>query len=198
MASGLPPLPPGVSVFSGEDLLSSDSVASVGASTSKWGIFLNGQPVVVADNVLTFGFKRGARISKYPQEQGAFASYNKVSVPATPRIRYSTGGSASARQAFLASIDPLVDDLNLYDVVTPEVTYSGYSVVDYEYPRSADNYGLIYVDVLMEQVVIAGQSQFSNTQAPSDSAQVDNGLVQPGSVARGPDLPNISGPVTFQ
>lgn len=184
MANGLPALPIGVNVFTDVALLVADVISSI-VSTPQWGIYLNGVPVVVADNVVAFGFKKSARISKYPQEQGAFASYNKVAVPAEPRLQYSTGGSIADRQALLASIDPLVSDLNLYDVVTPEMTYSGYNVIDYDYPRTADSAGLIKVDIRLEQVVIAGQSTFSNTASPNDAGQTNNGLVQPQSYGGG-------------
>lgn len=179
MADGLPDLPTGVNVFTDVVLLVADAVSLFFGVTPQWGIFLDGQPVVVADNVVAFGFKKSARISKYPQEQGAFASYNKVSLPGEPRLKFSTGGSVADRQAFIDSIAPLIDDLNLYDVVTPEVTYSGYNVVNYDYPRTADKAGLITVDVWLEEVVIAGASEFSNTASPTDSGQTNNGLVQP-------------------
>lgn len=185
MANGLPVLPENVNVFSDAVLLIADAVSIPAGATPQWGLYLNGEPVVVADNVVAFGFKKSARISKYPQEQGAFASYNKVSTPATPTLKYSTGGSISDRQAFLASIEPLIDDLNLYDVVTPEVTYSGYNVVDYDYPRTADRAGLITVEIRLEQIVIAGASTFSNTASPTDAARTNNGLVQGQPVGSG-------------
>ncbi len=179
MANGLPQLPLGVSVFTTENLLTEDTVSLPSTAPQKWGLYLNGIPVIVADNVLAFNFKKGARISKYPQEQGAFASYNKVTTPAEPRLQYSTGGSLADRTAFLASIAPLVLDLNLYDVVTPEVTYPNYNVIDYDYDRHADNAGLITVDVRVEEIVVAGASSFSNTTAPSDAAQTNQGLQNP-------------------
>jgi len=104
---------------------------------------------------------------------------NKVSLPGEPRLKFSTGGSVADRQAFIDSIAPLIDDLNLYDVVTPEVTYFGYNVVNYDYPRTADKAGLITVDVWLEEVVIAGASEFSNTTSPTDAGQKNGGLVQP-------------------
>jgi hypothetical protein len=165
MANGLPALPSDVNVFSDVVLLVADIVSILSSAAPQWGIYLDGEPVVVADNVVAFGFKKGARISKYPQEQGTFASYNKVAIPAEPRLKYSTGGSVADRQAFLDSIDPLVSDTNLYDVVTPEVTYSGYNVINYDYPRTADHAGLITVD----------------------AAETNNGLVQP-EPYKGPNL----------
>ena len=180
MANGLPPLPPGVSVFVDVALLTADAVSLPSQANQEWGLYLNGVPVVVADNLLTFGFKKGARISKYPQEQGAFASYNKVTNPAEPTLRYSTGGSVADRKAFLASVAPLINDLNLYDIVTPEVTYPSYNVIDYDYDRNADNAGLLEVDVRVEEIVVAGASTFSNTSQPSDQSQVDQGTLNPG------------------
>jgi hypothetical protein len=197
LLDGLPALPSSVTTFANLVLLASDIVFAISEVPQEWGIFLDGVPVVVADNVIAFGFKQNARLSKYPQEQGAFASYNKVATPAEPRLQFSTGGSVTDRQAFLDSIAPLIFDLNLYDVVTPEATYSGYNVINYDYSRTADNAGLITVDVWLEEVVIAGASEFSNTTSPTDASQKNNGLAQ-GTVTRGPDLPNISGPPTFQ
>ena len=201
MANGLPPLPPSVNIFTNVVLLIADAVTQPSQVTPQWGIFLDGDPVVVSDNVLTFGFKKSARISKYTQEQGAFASYNKVSTPAEPRLRFSTGGSDIDRLNFVESIAPLIGDLNLYDVVMPEMTYSSYNVVNYDFDRNAENVGLLEIDVWLEEVVVAGASTFSNTANASDSPQTNNGQVSAsslGTVTKGEDLPNISGPLNFQ
>jgi hypothetical protein len=187
LLDGLPALPASVTTFANLALLVADVIFAISEVPQQWGIFLDGVPGVAADNVIAFGFKQSARLSKYPQEQGAFASYNKVLTPAEPRLQFSTGGSVTDRQAFLESIAPLIFDLNLYDIVTPEATYSGYNVINYDYSRNADNAGLITVDVWLEEVVIAGASEFSNTQAPTDSAQANNGLVQP-QPYKGPNL----------
>jgi hypothetical protein len=181
MADGLPDLPSGVNIFSDIALLTADLVSLPSTSQAQWGIYLDGTPVVVADNVMTFGFRKSARLSKYPQEQGAFATYNKVVLPGEPKIKYSTGGSLADRTVFLASIEPLIQDTNLYDVVTPEATYQSYNVINYDYPRAADSAGLIEVDVWLEEVVVVGSSVLSDTTAPGDQSQVNNGLVQPGS-----------------
>jgi hypothetical protein len=197
MANGLPVLPEGVNVFSDAVLLIADAVSIVTGASPQWGLYLDGVPVVVADNVVAFGFKKSARISKHPQEQGAFASYNKVSTPAEPILKFSTGGSVADRQAFLASIAPLIDDLNLYDVVTPEVTYPGYNVIDYDYPRTADRAGLITVEVRLEQIVVAGASAFSNTASPTDAAQTNNGLVQGQNAGSGQGGSPVRVPITL-
>jgi hypothetical protein len=176
---GLPPLPAGVNVITNAVLLVADAISIGPSADPQWGIFLNGVAVVVSDNVTAFSFKKSSRLSKYPQEQGAFATYNKVAIPFEPKIRFSTGGSIADKQAFIASIDAISGDTNLYDVITPEVTYSSCNVIDYDYDRAHGNAGLLEIEVMLEQVVIAGASTFSNTASPTDAAQVNNGLVQP-------------------
>jgi hypothetical protein len=181
MASGLPVLPPSVNVFLNVAVLVADAVSLPGQAPQQWGLFLDGDPVVVSDNVMAFGFKKQARVSKYPQESGAFASYNKVSIPGEPRLRFSSGGSVLNRQALLASITPLISDTNLYDVVMPEMVFSSYNVTNFDFDRDAEKAGLLEIDVWLEEIVVAGASTFSNTSQPSDSSQVNNGLVQPGA-----------------
>lgn len=199
--NGLPDLPDSVSVGITGALMIADAIGLINSNIQQWGIFLDGEAVVLADNVVSFEFDGEYRLSKYPQEQGAFATYNKVATPITSVFRFSAGGSLANRTAFLASIEAIAGDLNLYDVVTPEAVYNSYNIVKRGYRRVADEANLITVDVRMEQVVIAGASSFSNTASPSDTTQQNNGLVQgnpSGTVTRGADLPNISGPVTFQ
>jgi hypothetical protein len=178
---GLPPLPASVNIIDTATLLVADAVSLFfGPSAGpQWGIFLDGVPVVVSDNVTAFSFKKSSRISKYPQAQGAFASYNKVTVPFEPKIRFSTGGSVADKANFIASIDAISGDLNLYTVITPEVSYPSCNVIDYDYDRAHGNAGLLEIEVMLEQVVIAGSSTFSNTTSPTDAAQTNNGLVQP-------------------
>lgn len=183
-SNGLPALPAGVNVFTDAVLLVADAISGSIFAAPQWGIFLDGETVVVADNVTAFNFKKSSRISKYPQEQGAFASYNKVTVPFEPKIKFSTGGSIADKANFIASVDAISGDLNLYTVITPEVSYPSCNVIDYDYDRNHGNAGLLEIEVWLEQVVIAGASTFSNTASPTDAAQVNNGLVQPGSASQ--------------
>ena len=47
----------------------------------QWGIYLDGEPVVDADSVVTFDYRQEWTVSDYPLEQGAFQSYDKVQTP---------------------------------------------------------------------------------------------------------------------
>lgn len=170
---GLPSLPGNLeSLFGNVSLLTSDSVGnSFGGATPQWGIFLNGEPVVLCDNVVSFDYKQDFAISNYPIEQGAFSSYNKVQKPFEVKFRFSTGGSQSDRQNFLNSIDAIIADVNLYDVVTPEKTYTSVNLVHQDYRRTAtDGAGLISVDVWCEQVRASAQTQSSSVAGASSGS----------------------------
>ena len=80
MSNGLPSLPAGVNILTSGVLLVADAINLINGLTQQWGIFLDGFPVILADNVLTMGFGQDWRIASYTQEQGAFASYNKVTL----------------------------------------------------------------------------------------------------------------------
>lgn len=59
-------------------------------------------PVVAS--TIEFDFEANYHISDYPQEQGAFQSYNKVQMPFECRVRLACGGTIAQRQAFLNSL----------------------------------------------------------------------------------------------
>ena len=148
--------------------------------TPQWGVYSNGVPVVVADTVLDLSHRVEHTISDYPQEAGAFASYDKVEEPYQARIRFAAGGNSAARDALLTSIDAIVGDLNLYDVVTPDATYQNANLVRREYRREAqDGVSLLMVDVILEEVRLVGDgTTIGGTQAPSGASQVNDGSVQ--------------------
>ena len=145
-----------------------------------WGIFLDGEPVIAADNTVTLDFRQDAPISDYPVEPNSFMSYNKVQLPADLRVRVSAGGSLADRQAFLASIDAVMNTTDLYDVVTPEQTYTDYCFSHRDFRRAARNgQGLISVDLWLTQVRQTSSATFTSTQQPGDAGQVGKGNVQP-------------------
>ena len=161
------PLAAVVEIFS---LLTQDSVVFSDDFAPQWGIFQDGVPVIVADNVVSLEYKQNWYLADYPIEQGGFESYDKVQVPFDSRIRFSSGGSEQNRQALLDSIAGIAGDLNLYDIVTPEEIYQSVNVIQYNYKRSATNgVGLISVDVWCQEVRVNSQAQFTNSGTGSDS-----------------------------
>jgi hypothetical protein len=132
-------------------------------------------------------FTREARISDFPIEQGGFASFNKVSLPATPVVTLILDGSESDRTTFLEAIDDACQSTNLYNVVTPEIIYPNYSIERYSYTRRASKgLTLLYVECHLKEI---RQVQATLTTVPilapvnaAATPSVDNGNVQPAAV----------------
>lgn len=149
-------------------------------SSSQWGIYLNGAPVVLADNCLAVDFRVSYGISDYQIEQGGFQSYDKVSEPFEVRVRLSCGGSLERRTAFLASIDAIQSTLELYDVVTPERVFTSVNVSRVNYGRAAHHgLGLISVDIGLEEIRVVSAAAMQSTASPTAQGQQNNGSQQP-------------------
>lgn len=174
-------------LFTAIALITEDGDLSASQYSSQWGIFLDGSPVVVADNVLSMEFKQDFKISNYPVEQGGFASYNKVQLPFEVRFRFSTGGSSADRAAMLNSIAAVMGDTNLYDVVTPDATYINVNFVHQDYRRTAETgNGLLSVDVWCEEVRSASLIVSSSGTATSSTTTPDTS----GSTSASSSTPN--------
>lgn len=153
-----------------DSLLSFDLVNSA-FFNSAWGIFTSdGAPVIVADNVLSFEFKKDWNVSDYPLEKGAFESYNKVQLPYEASIMFSTGGSLAARRAFLQSIQAIAGNLKLYSVVTPEFTYPKANIVHYDYARSDGRAGLLKAEVKVREIRNDARAEFGFSDDGTASA----------------------------
>ncbi len=147
----------------------------------QWGIFdENGASVVDFDSFVSFDGKKDYRISNFPIEGGDFRAYNKVEQPGEYRVSLSCGGSVSDRSNFLSDVAILCDSITVYDVVTPEVTYSGVNATGFDYRRTATaGAGLIVVDITLEEVRQSATSQLTNTKEPQGQDDTQDGSVQP-------------------
>lgn len=144
--------------------------------------------VAVTGSVIEFDYSAESPISNYPQENGAFQSYNKVQLPYDVRMKIASGGgSAAARQAFFDTLEALRTSTALVDVVTPEHVYTDCNCFHIDYRRTAHSgVELIVADVWFKEVRIRSAVSFSNTQQPTDAGQQSIGNVQsqdlPGNV----------------
>lgn len=169
---GVPPLPrlPGAA-GAVVDLLLGDVLSLLtGLGGPQWGLFVGGLPAVTAESVVSFEFKQGYRISNFPVEEGLFESYNKVQQPFDVRLRFSTGGDVSDRQALIDSAEAAIASLELMDAVTPEAVYESLNPVHMDYRRTAvAGVGLLIVDIFCEQVRATASSSFTNAQQGTGS-----------------------------
>jgi hypothetical protein len=150
------------------------------ATQARWGIFdQSGAPIVTPDTVVGFAYRNEYRVSDYPQEQGAFASYNKVANPFDARIRMSIGRTDNERQWFLLALQTAFQSTNLYSVVTPEFTFPSAAIVHMDYRRERqDGANMLTVDVWVREVRLTGTASFSNTKTASGADAQSQGSVQ--------------------
>jgi hypothetical protein len=135
--------------------------------TPVWGVFnpANNQKVIDADSVQSFDNRNEWKLADFPIQAGQFASYNKVIIPFENSLRFIKTGSLADRQLFLQQIANIAGDTNLYNIVTPEVTYLNVNVLRYEQVRrdQRDAFALWEVDVFFRQINQVN-AQYSTTQ----------------------------------
>lgn len=132
-------------------------------------------------------YTKEMKVSDFPVEKGSFADYNKVEMPATPTVTLCLSGTESARADFLNAIDTATKSTDLYSVVTPEVTYAGYSIDRYSYSRrQARGATLLVVELSLREIrqVESTKTTVENKQVdapktPGAAPTVDAGKVQP-------------------
>jgi hypothetical protein len=153
--AGLPSLPSSITNLfnTSTAIIAVDQIATPFAN-DVWGVFnSNGQDAINADSLHAIAYRNEFDLSNYPQEQGAFASFNKVATPFDIRLRFLKGGSNSDRAAFLNNLDKVSKSLDLYTVVTPEVTYQNANILHIDYHREArEGATLLTVDVWLKEV----------------------------------------------
>ena len=165
--------------------------------SQKWGIFYSlpgekiGTQAIVPDSFLDLDYSNGANIPTFPQEQGAFASYNKVQNPRSFTISVSKGGSKKDMTDFLTKLESLQATLDLFTIVTPNRSYARANIDKIDYKRSSYNGAGIIVASLHFTEIRQASAAFSspgkiNTTATVPSAQVvlDNGQTYP-SITQG-------------
>lgn len=140
--------------------------------------FPNVVPVVAS--TIEFEYAGDSPISNYPQEKGAFQSYDKVQLPFDIKLKIAAGGSVSNRQALFSTLDALRTSVALVDIVTPEGVYPSVCCKHVDYRRTASNgVDLVLADVWFEEVRVQAGASFSNTTSPTDAGMQSLGNVQP-------------------
>ncbi len=167
-------------------LLTADS-PGLGAAfgPAQWGIFgQDGSPLLTVDSVAEVEYSRDYRISDYPQEKGAFASYNKVKTPFRAKIGFYI---AQSRVAFLNSIEAAVASLDLVTVATPEISYASANLTHYGYRRQVQSgVTLILVEVECEEIRIIAGAQPAAAQSTNAATPTQSGDVQPTATVQKP------------
>ncbi|WMC00425.1 tail tube initiator-like protein [Acinetobacter phage Ab69] len=124
-------------------------------------------------------YDAGSSISKYPVEQGSFASFNKVNAPsmATVQMAKGSGGVGLRRGLFLAQLEGLLKSTLSFHIITPEYVYLNYQIVGINHARTAqDGATMITVNLDLEEVLEAKVDySVEEVKNPSDSKTIDGG-----------------------
>jgi hypothetical protein len=136
--------------------------------------------IPISASIVDFDFSQDWPLSNYPQEQGAFQSYDKVTLPFEVRMRIASGGPPPLRQAFLSSCLAIANSMALYDLVTPELVFPSCNCTRIEWRRSHDKgVTLLQVDLTFQQINVASAVAFGDTSVPQIAGQQSLGNVQP-------------------
>ena len=139
----------------------------------KWGIYLDNMVAIEVDSVLSVEHRAFAHVPTYRLMSGAFASYNKISMPTEHRLALSVGGDQTRREFFAAWLETQRGATTVFDVVTPEKTYRRVTLVDYSIQRSVQNgtAARIIAECTFEEI---GEAVTTHYAAGEDSADTTN------------------------
>ena len=138
----------------------------------------------MADSVIDLRYTNASKVSSFPVENGSFTDYNKVRTPYKAKVRLAVGGDTVRIEAFINEIDRVVEDVNLYNVVTPEHVYLNANIEHASYSR-AHNKGknLILVDLELIEIRQVTPQYISvsipNAKKPGDKGKKNTGKHQP-------------------
>lgn len=162
-----------------------------------WGVFdEDNLPVAIADSVRAVDYQSESRVADYPQEEGAFESYNKVQLPYQASVSLICGGNEQKRANFLSAIQQAQKSTDLYSVVMPDIVYNNANIVSYSYRREQRNGAtLLTVDLHIEEIRVSAAAAFAdNVQNPASADTFNQGQVQPGTPTAG--MSSLLGPVS--
>jgi len=197
---GFPNLP-GVPSLLSNNLPAAVLLASPGISNlldlmaPKWGVFTAaGAQAITPDSFLDLDYTNSSNMPTYPQELGAFASYNKVQNPRSYAVGMSKGGSKKAMTDFLATLESLEASLDLFTIVTPNRSYPRANIDKCDIRRSSFNGAGIIVAIMHFTEIRQASAAFSQPggispteTVPSAQASINNGQTYPSAA------PTVSG-----
>ncbi len=180
---GVPPLPRPPAYTQVLDIVTTlaDIAETFIGGVVRYGIFdsdLN--PILLGDTVQSFEFKQDINLPSYPQEEGAWANYNKVLLPYDVRVVLSFAGNATQRGAALSTATQILNTTELFTVVTPEFAYTSVNCNHMDFKRTAVNgANLLAVEMRFEKIRIPIANQTANNgQNPASADPVSAGVVQ--------------------
>jgi hypothetical protein len=112
-------------------------------------------PLTLPSSWGEFSRRYDVALSDYPQEQGAFAVYNKVLRPREINVELVKTGSDIARYAWLAAIEQQEanNPLQLYTLISPQGVYTDYTIAGMANATRRDKgQNLLYLNIKFQEI----------------------------------------------
>lgn len=190
-------------VTAGSNATAGGFLASVaGGAAGVLGLTGSGKPVITPDSVLSLEWHGEERISDYPVENGGFASFNKVKVPADLRMEMTCAGlnyvqtalrgvtqqlnqalsdiglafgQPMTRDAFLTALDSMLDTTMCYDVVTPDKVYRNLNLVSYSHAKKHDEGAtMVVAELIFREVRTSVDASYSSPIVSTSESAASN------------------------
>lgn len=157
-------------------------------------------PILTTASVHSLDIEEAYAVSTAPQENGAFAAYNKVKFPVTGTVRmicdgFQTGSTlpvnalgqsralweksarpVSIKQEFLNKLVAMTASTQSYTLKTPERDWDRVNIIGYHISRSPDlSCTMLYVDVRFVEIRSANTPVKATPKNPQGAGKIDNG-----------------------
>lgn len=145
------------------------------AISGSWDLYnKSGSSVVPFDTFFSVDVVNETKVTNCPTEPNGFASYNKVQSPAVVNVVVGISGNAVLRGTVISALEELAAGTELLSIVTPEKTFTDYSLESFDYQRSAED-GLDRLKVSLRLVEIRQVSpEYSNETIPAPKNEADS------------------------
>lgn len=148
------------------------------------GVHLKGGKPFSPDSFVVVEVGAEASVSTAPVEQGAYTTFNKIQRPPELHVTFTVEGwtafsgavpnltnfSTTSRSNVLETLEMMRTTAGLYDIETPDKTWTSYDLVKYDY-RTRSNNGptLLTVSAVFQAVMNTGEVSVGSTD-------IDGGL----------------------
>ena len=148
---------------------------------SSYGIFdpLTGGTVLDYDTFVEVKYEDKFKVSDFPVEQGAFATYNKVRHAAVSHVRLAITDDPARRGAFIVGLATLAASTRTVNIVTQDATYLNQTLESYAIVRAPQHgWGKVIADLAFIEVreVFA---TYANAKLPGANGAKGAGQVAP-------------------
>ena len=149
-----------------------------------WSLYKSdGSQAVPFDTFFSLDVASDGKVTTYPTEPNGFFAYNKVQSPNIINVTLGLTGGTTERRSVIEALEELVESTEKLSVVTPEKTFTDYSLESFDYTRAiGDGTDRLKVNLRLVEVREVS-SEYSNEVIKSPKNATDNKTVSSGKKA---------------